>query len=85
MQQDCYFSLLVMTMVVHVPQQNRDIKDCKDLLKDDFMKKNSRRVEELKLMLKLKQKVEVETLYYHCGDYLTDVFLPQKLREQDWI
>lgn len=67
-----------------VPMKSRDIKNCKDLLKDDFVKKNPRRVEELNLMLKLKQKVKVETLFCRWN-YLTEVFLPQKLREQDWI
>ncbi|CAN4121613.1 unnamed protein product [Withania somnifera] len=57
----------------------------KDLLEEDFVKKNPAWVEELNLMVKTKQKAEIQALSSFGFQYLSEVYLPLKLQEQDWL
>ncbi|TQE13206.1 hypothetical protein C1H46_001290 [Malus baccata] len=74
-----------------IPEQCRltmtdqDIKTGKEMLEEDFVKKNPKWVEELTLMVKTKQKAEIQALSAFGFQYLTQVYLPLKLQEQDWI
>ena len=75
----------------HLPAQCRldmtekDIQMGKKLLEEDFIKSNPQWCEELELMLQTKEKAEIQALSSFGFQYLTEVYLPLKLQEQDWI
>jgi meiotic recombination protein SPO11 len=54
-------------------------------LEEDFIKANPEWVAELELMLKKKQKAEIQALSSFGFQYLSQVYLPLKLQEGDWI
>ena len=62
-----------------------DIKTGEHLLKEAFIQQNEAWMNEIKLMLKLKKKAEIQALSSYGFQYLTQEFLPNKLREADWI
>ncbi|XP_026412029.1 DNA topoisomerase 6 subunit A-like [Papaver somniferum] len=68
-----------------LPMTEQDIKTGKDMLEEDFVKKNTGWVEELTLMVKTKQKAEIQALSTFGFQYLTEVYLPLKLQQQDWL
>jgi meiotic recombination protein SPO11 len=70
---------------VRIPMQPTDIKRVKDMLKEPFVRKNKPWVEDLELMLKLKEKAEIQAFASHSFEYLTDEYLPRKLDSGDWI
>lgn len=70
---------------VRIPMQPTDIKRVKDMLKEPFVKRNKPWVEDLELMLKLKEKAEIQAFASHSFEYLTDEYLPRKLESGDWI
>ncbi|MFX1564118.1 MAG: hypothetical protein ACFFDP_12510, partial [Promethearchaeota archaeon] len=62
-----------------------DIKRAKDMLKEPFVKKNPRWVADIQLMLKRKEKAEIQALAAHGFEFLTETYLPTKLETGDWI
>ena len=64
---------------------DHDIKVGKELLEEDLVKQNGGWVKELETMLCTKQKAEIQALSSFGFQYLTEVYLPLKLQEQDWI
>ncbi|KAL1342344.1 hypothetical protein AAHE18_09G150900 [Arachis hypogaea] len=68
-----------------LPMTEQDIKTGKDLLEEDFVKKNPGWVEELTLMVKTKQKAEIQALRTFGFQYLSEVYLPLKLQQKDWL
>ncbi|XP_074316217.1 DNA topoisomerase 6 subunit A [Silene latifolia] len=68
-----------------LPMTEQDIKTGKDLLEEDFVKKNPGWVQELELMVKSKQKAEIQALSSFGFQYLSDVYLPLKLQQRDWL
>ncbi|MEM2109333.1 MAG: hypothetical protein QW327_02470 [Candidatus Odinarchaeota archaeon] len=62
-----------------------DIKRAKELLKEPFVQKNKDWVADLKLMIELKRKAEIQALSSHGFEFLTNTYLPQKLSSGDWI
>ncbi len=68
-----------------IPMTKNDIKRLDDMLKEEFVKKNKRWKEDLELMKKIKMKAEIQALSSHGIEYLTDVYLPNKLYSGDWI
>ena len=70
---------------VRIPMQPNDIKRVKDMLKEPFVQRNKPWVEDLELMLKLKEKAEIQAFASHSFEYLTDEYLPRKLETGDWI
>lgn len=93
-----------------------DIKTGKELLKEDFIRKNKEWMHELEIMVrdlyallssfknielnfsimhifaawivqqvKTKKKAEIQALSSFGFQYVTETYLPQKLREGDWI
>ncbi len=62
-----------------------DIKRTKELLKEDFVKKNKQWEQDLKLALDFKVKAEIQALSSHGFEFLTDEYLPEKLTTGDWI
>lgn len=67
-----------------IPMTDRDIDTCKQLLNEDFVTQNPKWVKELKLMMKTKEKAEIQALSSFGFQYLTKDYLPRKLREGDW-
>jgi meiotic recombination protein SPO11 len=68
-----------------IPMTKNDIKRLDDMLKEEFVKNNKRWKNDLELMKKIKMKAEIQALSSHGIEYLTDVYLPNKLYSGDWI
>ena len=62
-----------------------DIKLGNQLLNEDFIKSNPEWVKELKVMLKSKEKAEIQALSSFGFQFLTETYLPLKLQRKDWI
>ncbi len=54
-------------------------------LEEEFIRANPAWVSELELMLKKREKAEIQALSSFGFQYLSQVYLPRKLREGDWI
>jgi meiotic recombination protein SPO11 len=63
----------------------KDIKRTKEMLQEDFVKKNKKWEKDLKLALDLKVKAEIQALSSHGFEFLTEKYLPEKLSTGDWI
>eukprot|EP00127_Corallochytrium_limacisporum_P000738 Clim_evm24s25 gene=Clim_evmTU24s25 len=68
-----------------LPMTEHDRKTGYELLEEDFVKKNPEWVKELKIMLDTGEKAEIQALSNFGFQYLTQEFLPRKIREGDWI
>ncbi len=62
-----------------------DVKTGKELLEEEFIKKNPAWYKELELMVNRREKAEIQALSNFGFQYLTEVYLPLKLQEGDWI
>jgi len=75
----------------NIPEQCRlamtenDIKTGKAMLQEDWVQKNPEWVKELNLMIRTKKKAEIQALSSFGFQYLTQVYLPQKIKRGDWI
>lgn len=70
---------------VRIPMQPADVKRVKDMLKEPFVQRNKPWVEDLQLMLRLKEKAEIQAFASHSFEFLTDEYIPRKLDTGDWI
>ncbi|RDE16323.1 MAG: hypothetical protein C4K47_01710 [Candidatus Thorarchaeota archaeon] len=70
---------------VRIPMMPADIKRVKEMLKEPFVQKNDPWVEDLQLMLRIKEKAEIQAFASHGFEYLTDEYIPRKLETGDWI
>ncbi|MHA1489001.1 MAG: hypothetical protein ACTSRI_05030 [Promethearchaeota archaeon] len=70
---------------VRIPMNKQDKKRVKDMLNEDFVKKNKKWEEDLKLALKLEIKAEIQAFSAHGFEFLTEKYLPEKLTTGDWI
>ena len=70
---------------VRIPMEKVDEKRIRDMLKEPFVQSNKPWVNDLKLMLKLREKAEIQAFASHSFEYLTDEYLPTKLETGDWI
>jgi len=70
---------------VRLPMTKADIERTEQLLKEPFVQRNKKWVEDLKLMLDRKEKAEIQALASHGFKYLTDRYLPVKIETGDWI
>uniref|UniRef100_A0A7S3LSR4 DNA topoisomerase (ATP-hydrolyzing) n=1 Tax=Aplanochytrium stocchinoi TaxID=215587 RepID=A0A7S3LSR4_9STRA len=68
-----------------LPMTENDIKTGKAMLQEDWVQKNPEWVKELDLMIKTKKKAEIQALSSFGFQYLTQVYLPQKIKRGDWI
>ncbi len=68
-----------------LPMTQQDMKRTKEMLNEDFVKKNKAWETDLKLALKMKIKAEIQALSAHGFEFLTDQYLPEKLSTGDWI
>uniref|UniRef100_A0A7S4HJY7 DNA topoisomerase (ATP-hydrolyzing) n=1 Tax=Odontella aurita TaxID=265563 RepID=A0A7S4HJY7_9STRA len=62
-----------------------DIKTGKELLKEEFIMKNPKWMKELQLMVKTKKKAEIQALSSFGFQYITEEYLPRKIKEGDWL
>lgn len=70
---------------VRLPMKPMDVKRTKELLEEDFVKRNEQWEADLKLALKIKKKAEIQALSQHGFEFLTNIYLPEKLSTGDWI
>ena len=68
-----------------IPMTAADIKQCDNLMEEQFVKNNPAWIKELKIMKSTKQKAEIQALSTFGFKYLTEEYLPKKLREGDWV
>ncbi|ERM95711.1 DNA topoisomerase 6 subunit A [Amborella trichopoda] len=68
-----------------LPMTEQDVKTGKDLLEEEFVKKNPGWVEELGIMVKSRQKAEIQALSSFGFQYLSEVYLPLKIQQKDWL
>ena len=54
-------------------------------MEEDFIKANPEWVTELEIMVATKVKAEIQALSSFGFQYLSQVYLPLKLQEGDWI
>ncbi|UCC19161.1 MAG: hypothetical protein JSV62_13830 [Promethearchaeota archaeon] len=71
--------------VARLKLEKVDIKRIKDLLNEEFVKRNKAWEEDLRLSLKKNVKAEIQALSTHGFEFLTDKYLPEKLTTGDWI
>jgi len=62
-----------------------DIKCGKEMMKEEFILKNEEWVKELDIMVRTKKKAEIQALSSFGFQYITETYLPRKLKEGDWI
>ena len=70
---------------VRLTMTKMDIKRTKDLLNEDFVKKNKNWEKDLQLALKLQVKAEIQAFSSHGFEFLTETYIPEKLSTGDWI
>lgn len=68
-----------------LPMTDEDMKTGKRLMEEDFVKANPLWVSELEIMVQSKVKAEIQALSSFGFQYLSQVYLPLKLQEGDWI
>ena len=68
-----------------IKMTDKDIETGKALLKEEFITQNEDWTAELKLMLRTKEKAEIQALSAFGFQYLTKEYLPRKLAENNWI
>ena len=68
-----------------LPMTAKDIETGLQMLEEDFVKQNPLWVKELKSMIDRKEKAEIQALSTFGFQFLTEVYLPQKLKKGDWI
>ena len=68
-----------------LPLTVHDRKTGEELLKEPFIQKNQKWVEEIELMLETGEKAEIQALSSYGFQYLTQQFLPRKILEGDWV
>ncbi|MHA1754702.1 MAG: hypothetical protein ACTSYR_04210 [Candidatus Odinarchaeia archaeon] len=64
---------------------DKDITRAKEMLKEPFVNNNKEWANDLKLMIKMKRKAEIQALSSHGFEFLTETYLPEKLSTGDWI
>ncbi len=62
-----------------------DIKRAKAMMNEPFVAQNPKWVADIRLMVKRKEKAEIQALSSHGFEFLTETYLPTKLETGDWI
>lgn len=70
---------------VRIPLSPKDRVRAQQLLNEPFIKARPKYMEEIKLMLKNKEKAEIQALASKGFRFLTKEYLPSKLETGDWI
>ena len=63
----------------------QDLKRAKAILEEPFVAQNPKWVADIKLMMKRKEKAEIQALSSHGFEFLAETYLPTKLETGDWI
>ena len=75
----------------NIPEQCRlemsakDIETGQHMLKEELIQQNPEWVKEVEIMLQTKTKAEIQALSSYGFQYLSEVYLPLKLQQGDWI
>ena len=64
---------------------DRDLKRAKELVNYPWFRESKEWMCQLKLFLKKKEKVEIEALSGHGFKFLTQVYIPEKIKQRKWI
>ena len=62
-----------------------DIKRAKAVMNEPFVAQNRKWIADIRLMVKRKEKAEIQALSTHGFEFLADTYLPTKLETGDWI
>lgn len=62
-----------------------DIKRAKAVMNEPFVAQNRKWVADIRLMVKRKEKAEIQALSTHGFEFLAETYLPTKLETGDWI
>ncbi|MFW9831349.1 MAG: hypothetical protein ACFFD8_06200 [Candidatus Thorarchaeota archaeon] len=62
-----------------------DIKRAKAVMNEPFVAQNPKWVADIRLMVKRKEKAEIQALSSHGFEFLAETYLPTKLETGDWI
>jgi meiotic recombination protein SPO11 len=68
-----------------LPMTQKDMEMGAQLLKEPFIQKNPEWCKELQTMLTSKVKAEIQSLSSYGFQFVSNVYLPRKLREGDWL
>lgn len=68
-----------------IPMTDRDRKRALDLLEEDFVKARPEWQKQIKIMLDKDKKAEIQALSSKHLQYITNVYLPEKISSGDWI
>jgi meiotic recombination protein SPO11 len=63
----------------------QDIKRAKAVMDEPFVAQNPKWVADIRLMVKRKEKAEIQALSSHGFEFLAETYLPTKLETGDWI
>ncbi|MFX1575552.1 MAG: hypothetical protein ACFFCF_00110 [Promethearchaeota archaeon] len=63
----------------------QDIKRAKAVMKEPFVAQNRKWMADIRLMVKRKEKAEIQALSSHGFEFLAETYLPTKLETGDWI
>lgn len=70
---------------VRLDMNKQDLKRAKDMLNEDFVKKNKKWEADIKLAVKYKIKAEIQAFSAKGLEFLANEYLPEKLTTGDWI
>ncbi|KAA8495293.1 DNA topoisomerase 6 subunit A [Porphyridium purpureum] len=68
-----------------LPMSEHDIRTGKEMLQEEFISSNEAWARELEMMVKRKEKAEIQALSNFGFQFLTQEFLPRKIAAGDWI
>lgn len=68
-----------------IPMSDSDSKRANDLLKRPYISQNEEMKSQIRILLDSRTKCEIESLDSISRTFLTDIYLPQKIRNGDWI
>ena len=68
-----------------IPMTKSDVKRGNDLRKRPYIKNNEEIKNQIELLLQKRHKAEIECLDSVSRTFMTDIYLPQKIRNGDWI
>ncbi|KAF5830222.1 Spo11/DNA topoisomerase VI subunit A [Dunaliella salina] len=67
-----------------LPMTDEDVRTGKKMLEEEWIQSNPEWVPELELMIRKKEKAEIQALSSFGFQYLTEEYLPRKLAAGDW-
>ena len=70
---------------VLIPMNDSDVKRANDLLKRPYICNNESMKSQIQLLLQSRMKAEIECLDSVTRTFMTDIYLPQKIKNGDWM